>query len=333
MPQCSVIIPLYNKASLTKHCLDVLLRRNAEATDFEIVVVDDGSRDLTATVLAEFLDKVCVVSHPVNYGFARSCNDGAAASRGEYVVFLNNDTEPQAGWLDALVAYAESHPHVGMVGSKLLYPNETIQHAGIAFGHDRSPRHIYTGFPAHHSAVNHSRRFQAVTGASILMRRALFEQLNGFDTDYLNSYEDIDLCMRVAQRGLEVHYCHESVLYHLESATRNAQAQQEDRNAELFNKRWLQHIRADELDYYVEDGLLIVHPPEFYPVKVELSPELGVQLRDDSALTLEKVLKRRTEQVYQLIQENVRLRAQLQDAELRAAHANGENVQDGVPAT
>ncbi len=321
MPKCSIVIPLYNKASLTRHCLAVLQARQRDAVDFEIVLVDDASSDQTPEVIADAAqERLRVVTHSINQGFARSCNDGAAAAEGEYLVFLNNDTEPQRGWLEALVQYADSHPNVGMVGSKLLFPNETIQHAGIAFGHDRRPRHIYTGFPAHHAAVNKSRRFQAVTGACVLIRRSLFEELGRFDTAFVNSYEDIDLCMRLADRGYEIHYCHESVLYHLESATRDSRHQQEDKNADLFNSRWQARIQSDELDYYVEDGLLVVHPPDFYPVKIEFSPLLAVQLPNNSMLTLEKLLKLRTEQVYQLLQENVRLRVQLQDAELRAVY-------------
>jgi GT2 family glycosyltransferase len=318
MSKCTVVIPLYNKAALTRHCLNLLFQR-PETAEFDVVVVDDGSRDQTSRVVAEFPQRVRVVTHAVNCGFAQSCNDGAQAAQGEFLVFLNNDTEPQPGWLDSLVAYAESHPRVAMVGSKLLFPNDTIQHAGIVFGHDGHPRHIYTGFPAHHPAVNKSRAFQAVTGACVLIRRSLFAELGGFDNSYLNSYEDVDLCMRLAERGLEVHYCHESVLYHLESATRNSQAQQEDRNAQKFAGRWRQKIRPDELDYYVEDGLLTVHPPDFYPVKIEFSPLLGIQLPDET-LTLERLLKLRTQQVQHLLQENVRLRVQLQEAELRAAY-------------
>jgi GT2 family glycosyltransferase len=317
MPRCSVIIPLYNKASLTRQCLDLLLRGPREQAGFEVIAADDGSTDCTGEVLAGFGESVRVVKHELNQGFARTCNDGARSAQGEFLVFLNNDTEPERGWLDALVGYAEAHPRAAVVGSKLLYPNGTVQHAGIVFGFDRSPRHIYAGFAADHPAVNKARRFQAVTAACVLVRRALFEELGGFDAAYLNSYEDMDLCMRLAERGWEVCYCPESVLYHLESATRDARSPQEVSNAQLFSNRWGQRVQPDEVRYYVDDGLLTLHAPDRYPIKIALSPLLGVVVKDATQLTVEKLLKQRSEQVYDLLAENLRLRVRLQEAEFK----------------
>src|SRR5262249_53269406 len=107
-PRCSIIIPVHGKAALTRQCLEVLLSPPYERTTYEIIVVDDASPDETAQVLADYSGRIRVVTHTVNQGFARTCNDGAAAAGGEYLVFLNNDTIPQPGWLDALVRYRES---------------------------------------------------------------------------------------------------------------------------------------------------------------------------------------------------------------------------------
>src|SRR5439155_17167350 len=103
-----------------------------------------------------------------NGGFAAACNDGVAAAEGDELVFLNNDTIPTKGWLDAMLAYAKDRPRVAVVGSKLLFPNDTVQHAGVIICQDGNPRHLYTGFPADHPAVNRSRRLQAVTAACML---------------------------------------------------------------------------------------------------------------------------------------------------------------------
>src|SRR5207302_5123515 len=117
------------------------------------------------------------------------------------------DTVPWSGWLDALVRYAESHPQAGLVGSKMLYPDGTIQHAGIVIDQDGHPRHIYVGFPGDHPAVNKSRRMQMVTGGCFLIHREAFERAGRFDTAYQNGFEDVDLCLKVRDLGYEVHYC------------------------------------------------------------------------------------------------------------------------------
>ena len=219
MARCSIIIPVYNLAAITRQCLNHLFARLPASVEAEIVVVDDGSGDGTQACLAEFEGRIRVVTHARNRGFSTSCNDGAAVASGEHLVFLNNDTIPLDGWLDALIRYASKDEKIGIVGSKLLYPDGTIQHAGIAFDQDRQPRHIYVGFPGDHPAVNKSRAMQMVTGGCFLISRKLFDRTGGFDTTFVNGFEDVDLCMKVRELGFEVHYCHESVLYHLESVS------------------------------------------------------------------------------------------------------------------
>ncbi|MDQ4099036.1 MAG: glycosyltransferase family 2 protein, partial [Chloroflexota bacterium] len=208
MPRCSIVIPVHNQAALTQQCLDSLLAQPGEQVEFEIIVVDDASTDETHWVLAGYGGRVRIVSHPSNTGFARACNDGAALASGRDIVFLNNDTVPQPGWLDALARYADRHPAAGAIGSKLLFPDGTVQHAGVVFDQQSVPHAVYAGFPATHPAVNRSRRFQAVTAASVLVPRALFMAVGGFDPTYINGLEDIDFCLRLGERGHEVHYCH-----------------------------------------------------------------------------------------------------------------------------
>src|SRR5258706_12240983 len=165
MNRCSIIMPVYNQAALTRGCLESL-----GEGDFEIIVVDDASSDETPGILSS-LSGIRTVTHSVNQGFAVSCNNGAAVASGEFLVFLNNDTVPRPGWLEALVDYADTHPQASVIGSKLLYPDNTVQHAGVVICQDQYPRHIYTGFPAEHPAVNKSRAFQIVTAACMLVRR------------------------------------------------------------------------------------------------------------------------------------------------------------------
>src|SRR3954451_17341299 len=103
----SIIISVLNQDDLTEQCLDTLLGLASQRAGFEIIVVDDGSAEATAGLLAGYGDRIRVVRHERNRGFAASCNDGAAVALGRFLVFLNNDTIPLSGWLDALVDYAE----------------------------------------------------------------------------------------------------------------------------------------------------------------------------------------------------------------------------------
>ena len=334
MPRCSIIIPVHNKASLTRQCLDTLFAAALAGARAEIIVVDDASIDGTAQLLTRYGERIRVVRHATNAGFATACNDGAAVAGCEYLVFLNNDTVPQPGWLDALVCYAGRHPRAAVVGSKLLFPDDTIQHAGMAICQDRFPRHIYTGFPADHPAVNKSRRFQAVTAACMLVRRTVFEQVGGFDSAFLNGYEDVDLCLRLGEHGHEVHYCHESTLYHFEAVTREVRNEQQRRNWQLYHSRWAQRVQPDDLQYYLEDGLLTVDHCSLYPIKVSVSPLLAVVSGDGRGRRTDRLLEQRTQQVLDLLRDNIRLQVRVQEAEFRAgaSHRNGASPVAGSQA-
>jgi GT2 family glycosyltransferase/glycosyltransferase involved in cell wall biosynthesis len=323
MPSCSIVIPVHNKASLTRQCLGALLAGPRERVAFEVIVVDDASTDQTPDLLAGWGGRIRVVTHATNTGFAGACNAGAAAAAGEYVLFLNNDTLPRPGWLEALLRYADGHPAAAVVGSKLLFPEGAIQHAGMVIAQDRYPVHIYTGFPADHPAVNKSRRFQLVTGACMLIRRALFEQVRGFDAAFVNGFEDVDLCLRLGERGHEVHYCHESVLYHLECATRDGRSKQERQNTRLYQERWAHRVQPDDLRYFLEDGLLAIDHQPLYPISFSISPLLGVVSGEGRERRADRLLEARTRQVQALLKDNIRLSVRLQEAELRAPSAPG----------
>jgi GT2 family glycosyltransferase len=312
-PQCSIVIPVYGKASLTRQCLEALLTPPFEKTVYEIIVVDDASPDETAELLRTYDDRIRVVTHTVNQGFARTCNDGAASAAGEYLVFLNNDTIPRTGWLDSLVSYITAHAQVAAVGSKLLYPNDTVQHAGTVILQDRWPRHVYVGFPADHPAVNKSRRFQAVTAASMLIRRQRFEELGGFDATFVNSYEDVDLCLRINALGDEVHYCHESVLYHLESVTRAHRVDEDDRNARTYFRRWGHRVQPDDIQYYLDDGLLRIDRKDG-KLRLILSPYLAIDSSGDESRS-KRIIVRRSSQLLELLRENVQLHVQVTENE------------------
>lgn len=250
----SIVIPVYNRAELTAQCIAALLETTRGA-EHEIIVVDNASSDGTAALLSSHSDRVRAIRNRTNLGFAKACNQGAGASRGKYIVFLNNDTIPLRGWLDALIAEAETNPGVAAVGSKLLYENGTIQHAGVIYSRQtRFPHHPYRFYSSDDKRVNRRREMQAVTAACMLVRREAFSECEGFDEGYRNGWEDLDFCVRLRLRKWTIVYQPESVLYHLESQTQG-RMQHDNENVKRFFDRWKGHILEDEDAFFLADGL------------------------------------------------------------------------------
>jgi GT2 family glycosyltransferase len=322
----SVIVPVHGAAHLTGRCLDMVL--GELPADTEVVVVDDASADETPALLAGYGEAIRVLRLEENVGFARACNAGAETARGELLVFLNNDVEPLPGWLSALRGYAGAHREAVAVGAKLLYPNGTVQHAGVAFGQDGYPHHLYAGFPGDHPAVNRARPLQAVTGACLLVRREAFAAAGGFDAGFLNSLEDVDLCLRLGEAGGEIHYCPEAALVHLESASRGRQDRFE-RSVALYRERWRERVRRDDLELYLADGLLSLEYHDTYPARISVDPLLAV-VADGREGEIELLLEGYARQSSGLLQEAVRLTAALPQGRAPAVEgANGTGPADG----
>ena len=250
---CSIIIPVWNKLELTAQCLKALSEVTTEPS-YEVIVVDNGSTDATAEFLASLSGDVRIIRNQDNLGFSKACNQGARVARGKYLIFLNNDTIPLKGWLKALVSEVEAYPEVGIVGSKLLYQDGTIQHAGVALSRvDGLPYHIYRGVPGDLPAVNQRREYQVVTGACLLIRRSLFMELGGFDEGFRNGFEDVDLCLKTGERGYRVVYQPRSLLYHLESQTPGRKLHEDD-NAKHLLERWGSHWWLVDEDLHYHTG-------------------------------------------------------------------------------
>jgi GT2 family glycosyltransferase len=320
-PTASIVIPVHNKATITSQCLDSLLAEADDEISRQLVIVDDGSTDGTPSLLATYGDRIHVIRHETAHGFAGACNAGVAAAAGEFVILLNNDTIPTSGWLPALVNYARQHPTAAVVGAKLLFPNDTVQHAGVAIGLDSLPHHIYAGFAADHPATSVSRRFQIVTAACALFRRGPWEHLGGLDTAFQNGWEDVDYCLRAGEAGHEIHYCAESIVYHLESATRNVLSDAERANQELFATRWRHKVFPDDYRYYWEDGLLSAQYAARYPVQLSVSPLLAGVAVDGNSRLADRLLYDRSRQVMILLRNNIVLNVRVQEAEARAIEA------------
>ncbi len=242
---CSIIIPVFNKVELTQQCLTNLAKVTDQPT-YEVIVIDNASSDGTNEFLSELGGDVQVIRNEENLGFAKACNQGAAIARGQYLVFLNNDTIPKPEWLIPLVDEVEAHEHVAVVGSKLLYPDETIQHAGVVISRKYgTPYHFLLGAKSDLPTVNERREYQAVTAACMLVRKGVFSEVGGFDETYVNGFEDVDFCLKIRAAGKTVVYQPKSCLYHLESQTVGRKAKDAE-NAQRFWDRWNHEWVEDE---------------------------------------------------------------------------------------
>ncbi len=243
-PVVSVVIPVHGHIDYTLRCL-ASIAAHSPSVPFETIMIDDCSPDNSVEVLRS-IEGVRLIANPENQGFIRACNRAAKAARGDYLCFLNNDTVVRAGWLDELVGTFHELPGTGLVGSKLLYPDNTLQEAGgivwrdgsaWAFGHGQDP-----SLPEY----NYAREVDYCCGASIMVPTRLFEELGGFDELYCPAYcEDSDMALKIRDRGRRVIYQPLSVVVHYEGVTSGRDVDRKDTvkhyqipNTEKLRERW-----------------------------------------------------------------------------------------------
>lgn len=258
----SIIIPVFNNVKYTMQCLDALAS-NTGYVPYEVIVVDNGSTDGTKELLGTIKGDIKVLTNETNLGFAIASNQGAKVADGDYIVFLNNDTIPQTGWLEAMVREADGSGDIAIVGSKLLYPDDKIQHAGVVFSareQGYSIYHIYRGVDKDHPAVNYRREYNAVTAACMLVRKNIFIDMGMFDEDFINGYEDVDFCLKVRESDYKIVYTPDSVVYHYEEKTEGRLSYGEH-NTQQFLRRWNGKIKTDDYTKALEDGFRIEYLP------------------------------------------------------------------------
>ncbi|MGK7870680.1 glycosyltransferase [Falsiroseomonas sp. E2-1-a20] len=229
-PVASLVIPLWRNLGFLRAQMAAFARdagfRGANAP-LLVYVLDSPDQREAATALLRGLAllhdlPVTLLLHDRNRGYASACNSGAAVATAPLLAFLNSDVVPQApGWLEALRRRLSGHPRLAAVGPKLVYPDGAIQHAGLFFAPTGEggwgTNHYFKGWPARHPPACRARQVPAVTGAALVVRRAAFEAVSGFCTDYvLGDFEDSDLCLKLRAAGHGIGYEPAAELVHHE---------------------------------------------------------------------------------------------------------------------
>src|SRR5271165_4457709 len=229
-PLVSVIIPTRDRAELLAHCVEGVLHRT-DYSNLELLIVDNGSVEPATQKLFDQLaredSRVRILRHPGPFNYSALNNAAAREANGEILLLLNNDIDViEPGWLRELVSQA-LRPDVGIVGAKLLYANEQVQHAGMVVGPEGMVVHLYRYAGrddlGHGGQLALPRTLLAVTGACVAIRRAVFFEVGGLDEINLPVvFNDVDLCLRLGDHGYRVVWTPFAELFHLECASRGA---------------------------------------------------------------------------------------------------------------
>jgi O-antigen biosynthesis protein len=249
-PLVSLIVPIRDKQDLLARCADGVLART-DYEPLELIIVDNDSKEAdTLSLLSRLTQdpRVRIVRYPGAFNFAAMNNCAVREARGEVVVLLNNDVDViSSQWLEEMVAHA-LRPEVGAVGAKLLYADGRVQHAGVILGVGHGAGHFFhmasAKEPGYFGFLALTRRVSAVTAACMALRRSIYLEVGGMDEVNLPvAFNDVDLCLRIGERGYAVVWTPHAQLYHFESATRGVDADGDraarlQRDAEYLRQRW-----------------------------------------------------------------------------------------------
>lgn len=250
-PLVSILIPVYEQWRITYGCLRSILRYSGTRIPFEVLILDDNSQDEIQR-LHEKTPGVRYIRNPENLRFLRNCNHGATFARGKYLLLLNNDTLVHEGWLDAMVDRAESDPAIGLVCAKLIGSDGLLQEAGGIIFQDGSGWNYGRGEDPDHPAFNFFKDADFGSGAGILVPRALWERLGGFDDRFAPAYyEDADLAFSIRAAGFRTIYEPQAVITHLEGVSHGTDVttglkRYQVENQVKFQDKWKDTLQAEQ---------------------------------------------------------------------------------------
>jgi GT2 family glycosyltransferase/ubiquinone/menaquinone biosynthesis C-methylase UbiE len=243
----SIVMPAYNGWDLTYKCL-ASIKKNTHGISYEIIIGDDASTDETKNI-KNYIKNITVIRNEKNLEFLHNCNHAATYVKGKYILFLNNDTEVRSGWLSSMVDLMEKDETIGMVGSKLIYPNGLLQEAGAIIWNDASGWNFGHKKNPESPEFNYVKEVDYISGASIIIRTDLWKEIGGFDERYTPAYcEDSDLAFEVRKHGYKVVYQPLSEVIHFEGYTHGTDQEEgikgneikayQKLNNEKFKEKW-----------------------------------------------------------------------------------------------
>lgn len=289
-----IVVPVYNAWSFTEKCLESIAGACA-GVELEIVVVDNGSIDETPSACPVlggrlFGDRFHYERFETNLNFGPACNAGAKLISAEYVFFLNNDITVEFNWLEPLLDAFDRQCAIGAVCPLLLYPEtRRVQHLGVAFSPIQQVEHLFQYFPEDHPVVSQPRSLQAINAAALMMPRALFVDIGGFEPGYVNGFEDLELSMEIRRRGKGLVCVPGSRMLHYESQS-GGRFDADDENSERFAERCGGEIISDMNDLLESAGYRLDVTPWFdaYAVLTEARVQ-ELAATDLAGFTLQEV--------------------------------------------
>ena len=294
-PDISIIIPCRSQTGLTLNCLSAIREQSGDLP-YEVIVVDDASPEPVERLLGDRVSGIRFLRQEENRGFGESCNAGARAARGPFLVFLNNDTEVQPGWLAALRDTFTRHERVGLVGVRLVYPDGSLQEAGGCVFADGSAANRGRGGDPEAPPYRFVRAVDYCSAACIMVPQALFAAVGGFEPAYGPAYyEDTDLAFKIRRAGYRVLYQPHALVVHLEGATagRNVRdpvglKRYQETNREIFWKRWTDELAQRPRGRNGRGGDARDHAP---PRVLFVQPTMITPDRDSGSLRAFRILQ------------------------------------------